>query len=177
MINRLKGIFDLLELERASLFESLQHISNEQLQHRPSVESWSVIQVLDHMIQVERVSLLYLKKKIKAGSKMEEASFTSGFRTFILVLSLNSPLKFKAPKSLAQPANVKDLGEMLHIWNAVRKDLMKYLGAYPESLLDKAIFKHPLSGRIKIDQTLQFFRAHQNNHVKQVKRTLKKVND
>ncbi|MEQ8240540.1 MAG: DinB family protein [Cyclobacteriaceae bacterium] len=176
MNNNLKNIFELLELERASIFELLQKVPAEFLQQCPDENSWSVIQIIDHMLQVERASLTYLKKKIKAGADVPEASFSSKIRTFLLISFLHSPMKFKAPESLKTPVNDKELGEMLHIWNAVRKDLIKFLEVFPEDLLGKAIFKHPVSGRIKMDQTLQFFRAHQAHHLHQIQRTLKKIN-
>jgi len=176
MNNNLKSIFELLELERASLFELLQKVPVEVLQQRPNENGWSVIQILDHMLQVERASLTYLKKKIKAGAEVPEATFSSRIRTFLLITFLHSPMKFKAPATLKTPVNDKELGEMLHIWNAVRKDLIRFLEVFPENLLSKAIFKHPVSGRIRMDQTLQFFRAHQRHHLQQIQRTLNKIN-
>lgn len=177
MQEKLQRILSLLELERSTIFEQLIPYPDEVLHQQPTLDHWSAIQVLHHLAQSERSSLLYVKKKLKAGDAIPDRRPLTKVRSEALNWSMAYPFKIKAPKTLKPPENTYSLAEMKRIWNAIRKDLTKFLLEYPEQYSTKAIYKHPIFGRVTLDQMLMFFRAHQARHHRQINRILKAIKD
>lgn len=86
----------------------------------------------------------------------------------MLVIFLKLPLKFKAPKQVSKVPEQISLEELQTYYDKNSAAFKKILNDLPVELEDKFIFKHPRSGLLNIDQTLNFVREHYLHHERQL---------
>jgi uncharacterized damage-inducible protein DinB len=169
---KLQQIFDSLETQRNQLFISLNSLTVEKLNQQPT-NGWSINQVIAHLIAAERLSVLYLRKKIQAINEVENTGLIEELKMIVIILSQRLPFKFKAPKTVVE--NTKSstsLHQLEQEWNAVRNELKIVLEKFNDDQIKRKIFKHVVAGKLNIQQTLIFFREHIIHHQKQIKRLL-----
>ncbi len=163
-----------LESELNILFEELSGFSFEDLDKKPYPGAWSVLEILQHVIIVEKQSLAYIKKKTSYPDTLKDAKFTEHFRKFLLYLYLRAPIKIKAPAVVSEERFDQGISfeELIEDWREARQELMDFLESVPEEWVNKLIYRI-FVGRMTLDGMLLFFREHFGRHKKQVKRTLK----
>ena len=98
------------------------------------------------------------------------------FRIAALVVGIHSPLKFKAPKGIADVPDAGDLKESSFAWAEVREDWREFVETFPKTLSDRIIFRHPFVGLLGPAQTMIFLNEHLGNHVRQIARIRKALN-
>jgi uncharacterized damage-inducible protein DinB len=170
-----KSQFDTLESLRNDIIKLTEGIDNEILKKKPSDNEWSVIEICNHLMVIEQLSIGYIRNKIEKADQAKPVDFKSKWKGFIMKIALSLPLKFKAPKSVSQIPAPKSFADLSMIWDMTRKELWKVIEKVPEGAYDKAFFKHPITGYMNIEQMLDFFIIHKKHHIKQIKRTLQKV--
>ncbi len=159
-----------LEKEKSRFIKELKKASNRQLHFSPDEKSWNMLQVMAHLVAVERTSFGYL-----SGKKYSHASRPKGklqfFRALFLRIMLASPIRFKAPPIAAlQPPEKNDLEELIKEWSLEGKKTETYLENFPEEKLDELIFRHPVIGWLTIGQTINFLIEHIQHHRLQIRR-------
>jgi uncharacterized damage-inducible protein DinB len=169
---KLQQIFDSLETQRNQLFISLNSLAVEKLNQQPT-NGWSINQVIAHLIAAERLSVLYLRKKIQAINEVENTGLIEELKMIVIILSQRLPFKFKAPKTVVE--NTKSstsIHQLEQEWNAVRNELKIVLEKFNDDQIKRKIYKHVVAGKLNIQQTLLFFREHVIHHQQQIKRLL-----
>lgn len=166
---------DRLNNRKEKLYEQLQDVPTEQLQWKPSPQEWSIAQVLDHLNFSERSSLAYCRKKIMAGDALPERSFFRTLRIKSFYLILKSKFKIKAPAVVEAPANDLDLAALSDRAKQNTSNLREFAEEYPERFMQKAIFKHPLAGRITLPQMIRFLESHLEHHQHQINDRLSRL--
>ncbi len=163
-----------LDAELISLFEELSKYSFEVLDKKPKPGAWSVLEVLQHLLVVEKKSLAYAKKKSSYPESLKNANFNDHFRQFLLYLYLRAPLKIKAPALVNEEQFVQGVTfeELMEDWQQARQELMAFLDSVPQEWAGKLIFR-TFAGRMTLGGMLFFFKEHFARHKKQIKRTLK----
>lgn len=153
------------------------NINSESIQgqgYKPSPDAWSMLQVLQHIVISERMSVedyllsVGLSKSKKTGGKLHV------LRSLFLRLMLKSPMKFKTPevKGIEPDGNVeKEI--LFQEWDKVRLELYSFLQQFPENKLNELIFRHPVVGWLTITGTLHFFSDHIGHHQQQLSRIRK----
>lgn len=172
MNTKLQQIFDSLETQRNQLFISLNSLAVEKLNQQPT-NGWSINQVIAHLIAAERLSVLYLRKKIQAINEVENTGLIEELKMIVIILSQRLPFKFKAPKTVVE--NTKSstsIHQLEQEWNAVRNELKIVLEKFNDDQIKRKIYKHVVAGKLNIQQTLLFFREHIIHHQQQIKRLL-----
>ncbi len=170
-----KSQFDTLEFLRQDILKITEGIDNEILKKNPSDNEWSVIEICNHLMVIEQLSIGYIRNKIEKADQAKPVNFKSKIRGFIMRIALSLPLKFKAPKAVSQIPAPKSFSDLSMIWDMTRKELWKVIEKVPEGSYNKAFFKHPFSGYMTIEDMLDFFIVHNKHHIKQIKRTLNRV--
>jgi hypothetical protein len=160
--------FDRIEYDRANLISQLDDLSQEQLHFRRSPEKWTILQILDHLITSEKLSVKYIKRITSTPENLERSGFQSKFRIFALKLALILPFKYKAPKISDATGKDPEYEKLKLEWEQIRKDLRKQINSLDKSILKGEILKHPIVGMLNMKQTLQFFDIHFNHHKKQI---------
>ena len=168
--------FKLQELENQTvrLLDQLLPYNDDELTRQPTEGSWSVNQVLTHLILSERKSLLYVKKKLSFNPALPPSDIFSNLRSQLLRIALLLPFKYRAPKSVQinDAVGLKGFHLLRQEWLADRDDLNEYLMSLDEDLLDLQIYKHPYAGRLTPLQMVVFFTHHLRRHESQIKSRL-----
>lgn len=175
MNERLKQEFDALERSRLALFSELDKTEAAKMNIQPGGNSWSVVQVMDHLTIAELNSLRYMKKKLSFAADLRKADFKSKFRLFLLKSALILPVKYKAPALVADAKNDKNYSEAKSAWDKVRSDMAEFLEQFPAEHLKSESFKHPLAGKFTVVQALNFMQTHFNHHLKQIDRIISAI--
>ncbi len=175
MDKKIQKEFEALEKSRLTLFNKLDKLDASKMNKQPDANSWSVVQVMDHLTLAENNSLLYMTKKLSFNAEMKKADFKTTLRLFILKAALKLPLKWKAPKIVADARNEKSYAEAKAAWTEVRNGIAEFLEKFPSEHLQSELFKHPSAGKFTIVQALNFMRTHFEHHLPQIDRINKAV--
>ncbi|HWA35208.1 MAG TPA: DinB family protein [Cyclobacteriaceae bacterium] len=168
----LQKLFDKIELQRAALLSSVSHLSEQQLNARMIPGKWSVAEILSHIISAERLSLMYLNKKILAIETTKDSGIWEEVKINLLKLSQRMPgLKFKVPRTLEEKmTQYNSITALTAEWDLVRKDLADFLDKIPDAKTERMIYRHVRAGYLNIRHALIFFREHIIHHTPQIKR-------
>ncbi|MEO8360810.1 MAG: DinB family protein [Vicinamibacteria bacterium] len=172
----LKAGFARMEGQKADLMKSLASLDAGVLNKKPDAATWSILQVVAHLTKSERGTLQYIKKKTQDPAALPNAGLVPWLRIGVLVAGIESPMKFKAPKGIADVPETGDFQEMSLLWAEIREDWREYVDAFPEALANKMIFRHPFVGLLGPTQTMIFLNAHLTNHIRQIGRIRKALN-
>ncbi len=167
--------FERLEEDKSRLLRRTEGLDDAKLNQSPGENQWSVIQVFCHLMRAEELSLDYIQKKIKDRSRLQKAGLGSALRSAALALFLRSPLRFKAPARSAEVPEAQDLPTTVSEWDRVRAEWRAMIAAFPVEIQDQAVFRHPVAGRMSLQQALRFMEEHIRHHAKQIDRILAQV--
>ena len=163
---------ETLEKLRSELLGRLSDLNSETLNRKPAAGGWSAVQVLAHVIQAERLSLGYLRKKTQKPELIPRSGVICALKSRALGLFLRLPFKVSAPGRTAEVPESAELQDLEQDWAAVRSDWRDFLEDFPPGLAGKAVYKHPIAGRLNLEQTLRLLIDHLRRHTRQIERTL-----
>lgn len=129
-------------------------------------DQWTAGQILFHLYASESGTLAYMKKKVNAEA-LQKGNLISWFKTNLLYLALQLPLKYKAPKAVAKVPEEIDFERLKRKWSLVREEMNDFLLSLNEQTIAMQIFKHPVAGRMNAIQALTFLEHHLQHHLKQ----------
>jgi len=171
--NSLQKKFDQLEVQRSDLQQLYSLLPQEKLNSHPDGK-WSIAQIISHLIASERTSVNYLNKKILGINQAPSTGIVEAVKMIIFIISQRLPLKYKAPKVIAEKTEQFDTVEKLNAeWKKTRAELAAVLERFQDDQLQRKIFRHPVVGLINIQQALRFLSEHTRHHTPQVKNLLK----
>lgn len=175
MRERLLKAFDAMEAERHALVKRLDALPADKLIQKPTPESWSVVEVMAHLVKAETGTLNYLRKKLEVGGH-RKADAWSGLRKVMLSIAISLPFKYKVPK-VAQLDKDMDFSyaEVILQWDHVRAALRKEYATIDPKLIGHDLFKHPFAGKLNLEQSTSFMHGHMSRHIGQIDRTLSAI--
>ena len=83
MNSKIAKEIEILESDLDSLIKELQKYDDEILNRKPE-NSWSVLQVLHHLMLAEQGSLKYVKKKLSYNPELKKVNWQTKIRTLML---------------------------------------------------------------------------------------------
>lgn len=161
-----------LSLNTDTLLQDLRGLDPEILQKCPNKNSWSVLQVLNHLQRSELGSLMYVKKKYLGIDEVPNVGIKQKLLMWVSKYMYGGAFRYKAITSLSSPSNEGSLELAGKNWKTQRKELEDFISSLPQEHINKAVYKHPILGRISMGQMLQFFADHLYHHEKQIDRIL-----
>ncbi len=164
--NLLSGYENYCKNTTAEL-EVYLNMPNAQFQQEHIVGKWSMAQVFDHLLTVEKGTLMYLLKKAQS-EELQNASFRTWLYGFLLRKNLKSAKKFRLPAVLPQPSNEKTAQQLLTELADIRTKMANFIEAWPKQKYRKLVFKHPRAGMLTLQQTLNFIADHWQHHKPQL---------
>lgn len=156
------------------LLNHLALLDDDLLNKKPANGGWSAMQTLHHLILVEENSLAYIHKKLSFHPNLEKAGIQSLFRSILLQITLRSPFKFKAPKAAAAE-RIPDFALFADTrarWEQIRLEWTIFFDNMPVDLSEKAVYNHPIAGRLSWIHMLDFMQTHFERHRGQVLRAV-----
>ena len=164
---------DDLEKYRIHVFEELEKLPSKLLNKKIN-KNWSINEHLYHLWLAETSTEKYIRTKTKYPDLIKTMSLFVHLRTMGLRFFLILGIKVKAPKITTTFPNLIDIKNLSKNWRDSRGSFEKLIKDLNErNLGHKAIFRHPLMGRINLKLTLYFFNFHFQHHLKAIN-TLKK---
>lgn len=160
-----------LRLEKLKQYyeQAILEARPDQQQFKAEQSSWNMLQVMEHLMMAEKLSMDYLIAK-KYTNARRGGNISAFFRSLGLRFMLLSPLRFRAPRSLPEPTENADPAGLLQQWKQSREAMYEYLHYFPEEKLFMMIYRHPRAGWLTIHQALKFFEDHMLHHQKQLLR-------
>lgn len=161
----------------------LQHLSTDVLTRQPSMDKWSVAQVLEHLNIYSRHYITAIESKLHLNQSGPNRDFTPGwlgnyFTKLMKPKADNSiPKKMKAPKN-AIPSAQPNVQAMLEEFINHQHHLLNLLQIAKTANLDYIRIPTSLSKFIslKLGDTFRFFIAHEQRHFVQIENVLKGFN-
>lgn len=167
MLPILRSRFDELERQRRALNAQLSAFTPAQIAFRPGDRSWSIADVVQHLILVEEGTLQFLTKK---PPRPDNRSMLKRMRFPIFKLLAGLDLRVKVPVPSVIPTGHWTLGELATRWDSVRAKYERYLESVTESQLPMLVFKHAFAGPVTIVGVLDVLRLHTVHHQHQLRR-------
>lgn len=169
MTEEFKNAIDALKAAREVAFEKVAGWNEEQLNFKPSPESWSAIQVFQHIMFSEAGTFGYTMKKTSSGweglDKVGEQEKSSGEK---LVSRLETKEKFAAPPVLPEPAGQESFESLKLRWDELRSNMIPFFENMDEAFYDRLVFKQPAAGMVTPLVTIQFLTKHIEHHFMQL---------
>jgi hypothetical protein len=154
----------------------LEDLNPEQLNFKPEKDKWSIVQIVYHLFTAETL-IYHSLMNFSFDIKNEKLGLGSRIRSFLTNLMLNSTLKFKAPSSrLEQFPDEIDALALSENWKKKRNGFVDYLKKFREDKLSYRVFRHPVSGKFTLSQTLGFMNYHLKHHQRQIERIIDSEN-
>lgn len=165
--------FEQLDYQRKEFMRLLDQHTPAQLHFKTAPDHWSMVQVADHLYHSEKLAFEYIRKKLNSDMLKEpDAGVGSVVRRMFLNAALGLPIKYKAPLPALIPSSDRKLSEVKEDWAALRKDYRHLMENLDKPFFQKELFKHPIAGKMKLDDAFRFMHQHTERHVKQVERII-----
>ncbi|HEX6088932.1 MAG TPA: DinB family protein [Gemmatimonadales bacterium] len=170
MLPSLDRLFKRIESQRVVVMEELKREAVEDVTWKPGPESWSLTEVVEHLVIAEERSLRGLEKERPAdlGSR-----FGASLRIRLLTLLAPLPIRVKAPSKGLLPTGIPELPELATRWGEARCRLAGVLDAVTPETLGERRWKHPVAGWLDTHEWLSFILAHVDHHRAQMRRIRK----
>ncbi len=168
----LESQFLALEAERTALFNRLKTYSNDQLNQQPAPGSWSVVEVIVHLIVAEEMSHQYISKKVQNTSNVEKEGLKNKWRWLLIRIVFALNMKFKAPEIITPKSGYQPLADLDIRWSKTRTETWKILSSLNDDELEKLLWKHAVAGKMNLYHMVIFWGIHFRHHLNQIDRTL-----
>lgn len=170
MTEETKDLLQALEAAKNRALDYLRGLTVSQIQQSPAGE-WSMVQVIEHILFSETGTLGYMVKKTSSGfEELADVTDAERFAGNALVRRLKSDERYKAPAVLPDPEGNSNFEELETKWSALRVKLNEFVEAFPDTFLNKLVFKQPAAGMITLHDTLRFLTHHIEHHYAQLER-------
>lgn len=149
------------EEARTKLLETVDGLSDEELNWKASEDEWSVRQVLEHLYLMEGG----VTKTIQSQLTKEETHETAGKpieRTVDRSTKVDAPDFAKPGDSFATAAELKDKLKASHT------SLQQLEDSVPTEQLKARSYPHPVFGDMSLDQWIPFVGYHELRHIEQI---------
>lgn len=156
---------DALEAEREDLLERLGAVPETRLRRSVDSASWSVLQIVEHLIQAEEYCLLGHLPPERLEPRRRSLLQRLAYRLVILIL--RSPLRVSTPIEEMDPTGTTPLARLADRWRTSHSRLRTITLDVSDPRRD-AVFRHPVAGPMTPDQAIRMLAAHQTRHLTQI---------
>ena len=170
-----KECLDLLnsvDAKKEELKKYLSELNQQDLNRLPAEGKWSAIMTVHHLILAEAGSLVYCKKKMSFDPELEDATPEQVEMETKVPYMLRSPKhKIQAPPGLGVESldNTMTLDIAFSKWDELRNQIRSFIESQPEEIFSKALYKHPLAGKMRLIGMIMFYEGHLDSHSVQIK--------
>lgn len=146
---------------RAEVLQSLEGLSDDELNKKITDENWTIGQVLEHLYLLEEAVVKSVSHALKNGSD-------GPVETKPVYLAADRSKKRKAPAYLVPDNEYKTLEEMKEKLSRSRKKLLSVIAEAGEEALEKKSLPHPVFGPLNLKQWVEFVGQHEKRHLAQI---------
>jgi hypothetical protein len=156
----------ILESGRQELLDFVNEIPEELSNTQVSPDTWTILEVLEHLVLIEKVIAKQFENLLREGSDREtpEHPVYRSAKRFPAV---------EAPDYVRPIGKYKSLAEAKAGLEQSRQYLFKVIEQVEDpTILEKRSFKHPYFGHLQLKQWLDFIGYHERRHLDQIKEIL-----
>lgn len=167
---RLEEVLNYLDTQRAALSEAVQLVPDEMRNQTTGPDRWSVAQVLEHLMIIERrisIGMTQWVGDARASDLGPETETSSVMGTLPLDLIVDRSQRRNAPEDV-KPSGEIDAAAAWASLEQTRETLRTGAMAGDGLALGEVIQKHPVLGPLNIYQWLLFVGSHEGRHTAQV---------
>ena len=175
---RLQEVLNYLDLERAALSEAVELVPTELRNQQPGPDRWSVAQVLQHLVIIEKRIGVGLNRWVSdavAGELGPELETSSVMNSLPLDLITDRTTRRTAPEEV-RPSGDLDAASAWTALEQTRAALRAAVVPADGLALSEVIQPHPVLGPINLYQWLLFVGSHEARHTGQVREIAAELN-
>ena len=171
MNSRLEEVLNYLDAERRELREAVELVPAELRDQQPGPDRWSVAQVLQHLVIIEKRIGMGMTKWVadaKAAGVGPESETSSVLNSLDLALIADRSRRRNAPEEVRPDGEL----DAASAWTALEQTRVALrAGVMPADgmALGEVIQPHPVLGPINLYQWLLFVGSHETRHTGQVR--------
>jgi DinB superfamily len=168
---RLQELIEYVEAQRATLLSAVTAVPESVRDRRPTPQSWSVAEVLEHLHLVEQgVARLISRKleKARTAGLGQEAETRSVLRSLDRFALLDRRTSMPAPE-FVQPGGTLSAAAAVAALAESRRTLRDALAAGDGLALDGISAPHVLLGPLTLYQWVLFVGQHEHRHALQIR--------
>ena len=158
------GYITMLNRNTGELLNLVRNHDDDTLNHK-SFNSWSILQVLEHLLITERYVLDLLTKP---GEKVADTHELHGSDRLHRILVDLRGRRVKAPDMLEPRGNMSDLNEFTTEFLKIRTGLATDL-ENGKIVIDTRVHSHPVLGEMTVSDWLHFLISHARRHMEQIR--------
>ncbi len=151
-----------LDEKRQEVLEFVESISNEQSSRKPNEESWSILEVLEHLYLMEQLVVYQIGKSLKEGDEQQVSEKPVQQTT-------NRGQKVPAPEAVQPKGEFNTLEDAKEGLEKSREATMFLVHNKEEEILKNRAFPHPIFGDMNLVQWVEFIGWHELRHLDQMK--------
>jgi hypothetical protein len=171
MPNPLHGPIQSLDDRRMALLQELDGLAPDALQARLRPGTWSVLEILEHVVVAERVILQGLPDQAELVERPRSLQHWINYPLVMLVLKLAIPVKVPSRRML--PMGQRTLADLKDEWDQHLRWLRAFEAGQTADACRKTFFVHPVAGPISLLQALKMDLLHVQIHSRQISTILK----
>jgi uncharacterized damage-inducible protein DinB len=167
---RTEEVINYLDSERTALREAVESVPTDLRDKQPGVDRWSVAQVLQHLLIIEKRIGLGMNKWVtdaRTGGTGAETETASVMNSLPLQLITDRSQRRNAPDEVRPQGDI----DAESAWSALEKSRETLRTAFLAGdglALSKIIQPHPVLGAINLYQWMLFVGSHEMRHTAQV---------
>jgi hypothetical protein len=158
---------DILNASLAKFNNSVEHLTDAQLNFRPSKDKWSIAECIEHITLAEMEFPKILEKEKQKPSNPERRSKIKIKDEDIRPKMTSKTWKAKSPEIFKPSNTFANVKEAITVFQNQRNQTIHYVLSTKDDLRNR-YWKHPLTGHIDLYQTLLLMSAHVERHVAQI---------
>lgn len=160
------SITKALEQNLVQLLSFLDQVPDQRFSAKPSDETWSIQEIIEHLIRSEMGTIRVLNGKSRALDRPADAQVYPVTR-----FMENDSIKAKAPKGLDPEFQVKEKSAVAASLKSAREKLIETVATIDLNLI-YLNFEHPVGGYMTGLEWATFTIAHAERHLRQARRVL-----
>ena len=166
MLPNIQEKYESLIEKREDLLRQLASLSGEVLSFKAGPDKWSIVEVIEHLVMVEKDFLQQLSINFGASTLDPKSRTPEKYQTVIKVMTRDIPVD--VPDKRMEPHGRLTLDELLNQWVDIRKKLQGLLSEMKSDNRDDPVYRHPYGGPLDIGESLNFIDVHFDNHMRHI---------
>jgi uncharacterized damage-inducible protein DinB len=155
------------ESRRHELMAEADSLSAEQLTFRPAPNSWSALDVIEHLVKVEEGIASRFRPRESRGL-IETARAKAALGAMYVVFGFRG--RVKVPVQAILPLGGATLSDLASRWEAAQAALKARLECFGPGDWSRPMMRHPLLGPLTPAEGLVFIHCHMAHHRRQIER-------
>lgn len=146
---------------REQIWDSVNELSDDQLNVVFEDGKWSIAQVLEHLYLIEKLAVGGIERTLANGE-------INSVKLRKIHLAADRSIKVEAPEKLVPTAEFQTLEQLKKKLESSRESLFNCIDGVTEEILDGKSMPHPVYGALSLSQWISFIGYHELRHLGQI---------